>query len=109
MRSAPRIILLDSCAYFRLAPEDLKALAVAYARNFVLISDDRGIQKTAFAHVIECWNSLKRLKLMLDNDRITKEKLIEIVEYWDHQNDLPCTRHALQSEFTNLFGFDCPI
>ncbi len=93
----------------RLVPEDLRALAVAFARTFILISDDRGIQETASAHGIEYWNSLKLLKLMLDNNRITKAKLIEIVEYWNHQNDLPCARHTLRAEFTELFGFECPI
>lgn len=93
----------------RLAPEDIRALAVAFARTFILVSDDRGVQQTASAHGIECWTSLKLLKLMLDHGRITSEKLIQIVDFWDYQNDLPCSKHALRKEFRALFGFDCPV
>ncbi len=93
----------------KLAPEDIRAMAVAHVREFILVSDDKGVQQTSSEHGIDCWSSLKLLKVMLDHNRIPREKLIEIVELWQYQNDLPCTKDVFKLEFEDIFGITCPI
>jgi len=92
-----------------LAPEDLKALAVGFARKIPVVSDDRAVRQVAEAHAIECWLTLDLLKLMLDCGRIDLAKVNEIAEYWNHENDLPRGRQELRDHYRRLFGIECPI
>jgi hypothetical protein len=92
-----------------LAPEDLKVLAVGFTRGFPVVSDDGCIRQVAAAHSITCWGSLDLLKLMVDCDRIDVPKVKEILQYWDHENDLPMGKDELRERYKELFGSGCPV
>ena len=88
---------------------DLKALAVGYARGFPVITDDRGMQQLAELFAIECWPTLKLMKLMMDCKRIDLSKVKEVVEYWDAENDLPRLIKDFRKLYEECFKGKCPI
>lgn len=88
---------------------DLRVLAVGYARSFPVVTDDRGMQEIAGSFGIECWSTMKLLMLMLDCERISMEKIHEIVEYWHAENDLPSPLRVFQQIYKELFTEDCPV
>jgi hypothetical protein len=88
---------------------DLKVLAVGHARAFPVITDDKGMQQLSEMFGIECWPTLKRMKLMLDCKRIDINKVKEVVEYWDSENDLPRHKNDFQRLYVELFNGECPI
>lgn len=92
-----------------LAPEDLKALAVGFTRKVRVVSDDRAVRQVAEVHAIECWLTLDLLKLMVDCSRIDLAKVSEIIEYWNHENDLPRGILELRTQYQRLFGCKCPV
>jgi hypothetical protein len=92
-----------------LAPEDLKALAVGFVRNFTVVSDDRALCKVADAHGIAYWGTLDLLKSMVDCGRIPGAKICEILEYLDQENDLPMGKARLRERYGLLFDGNCPI
>jgi hypothetical protein len=92
-----------------LAPEDLKALAVGFVRHIAIVSDDRALCQVATIHDIECWGTMKLLKLMVDCDRITVAKVNDILEYLDNENDLPTGRTELRLQYKEFFGLQCPF
>ncbi len=92
-----------------LAPEDLKALAVGFSRQFRVVSDDRDLLSVADAHGIECLSTLDLMKLMLDVGRITMSKVNEVLAYLDHENDLPMGRNELRQWYKAHFGARCPV
>lgn len=65
--------------------------------------------KAAEAHSIECWNTIKLLRVMLTAGRIDMDKVVEILEYWDYEKDLPMPKEKLCKVFVEYFGTDCPI
>jgi len=88
---------------------DLKALAVGHARGFPVITDDRGMQHLAEMFAIECWPTLKLMKLMMDCKRIDLSKVKEVVEYWDAENDLPRPIADFRKLYVECFTGKCPI
>jgi hypothetical protein len=92
-----------------LSREDLRALAVGFVNGIPVVTDDRGMQRVAEAHAIECWNSIKLLRVMENAGRIDREKVAEILEYWDYENDLPMPKARLREVFREYFGWDCPL
>lgn len=88
---------------------DLKALAVAHVMGIALVTDDGNMQRIAGEHEIECWNTIKLLKLMVTAQHIDMEKVTEILEYLDHENDLPMPKPRLREVFREYFNADCPI
>lgn len=92
-----------------LSREDLKALAVGYVKGIPVVTDDGDMRMVAEAHSIECWSLLKLLKVMVTAARIDMEKVAEILEYLDYENDLPMPKERLRREFRNCFGDDCPL
>jgi hypothetical protein len=94
---------------FMLAPEDLKALAVGFVRHIPVVSDDRALRQVATTHGVECWETMKLLKLMVDCGRITISKVNEILEYLDNENDLPAGRAELRVQYKELFDLQCPL
>jgi hypothetical protein len=92
-----------------LAPEDLKALAVGFVRQTTVVSDDNAIREVAGAHAIKCVGTLDLLKLMVDCKRVDMVKVTEVLEYWDHENDLPMGRRELRALYRQLFSCDCPV
>lgn len=82
---------------------DLKVLTVGYARHFPVITDDKGMQKLAKSLEIECWSTIKLLKLMVDCKRIDTAKVQEVVEYWEADNDLPLSKQDFELQYRKLF------
>lgn len=91
------------------SPEDLRALAVGHAREFVVVTDDAGMRHIAGAFEIECWSVLKLLRLMQTEERITLDDVRQVLEYMDETNDLPMGRERLRAEYRTYFNADCPI
>lgn len=91
------------------SPEDLKALAVGFARGIPVVSDDHDMKIMADTYSIGCWNSVKLLKLMVTAGRIDMAKVKETLEYLDHEDDLPMSRNELRKCFKEYFQMDCPI
>jgi hypothetical protein len=89
--------------------EDLKALAIGFVRGIPVVSDDKGMRQTADAHGIEYWPALKLLKLMVTEARITLELVHEILQYLDHENDLPMSKENLRAEYSKYFDGNCPL
>lgn len=89
--------------------EDLKAPAIGFVRGIPVVSDDKGMRLTAEAHGIECWPVLKLLKLMVTEGRITLELVDQILQYLDHENDLPASKDNLRTEYATYFGNKCPL
>jgi hypothetical protein len=92
-----------------LSREDLKALAAGYVKGIPVVTDDRDMRAVAEAHSIECWNLIQLLKVMATGGRIDMEKVTEILEYLDYENDLPMSKDKLRREFKEYFGEHCPI
>ncbi len=91
------------------APEDLRALATGFALEFPVVTDDTGMKAIADAHSIECWSIIKLLKLMLTTNRITSDKIAELLQYLNHENDLPMGYNKLRVMFQEYFDSTCPI
>ena len=91
------------------ASEDLKALAAGFTRNITVVSDDRALRQVADAHGLTCMGTLDLLKIMVDCQRVTKDRVTEILEYLDHEEDLPMGKEALRKRYREIFGSDCPV
>jgi hypothetical protein len=92
-----------------LSREDLKALAVGFVKGIPVVTDDTGMLRVGGANGIECWSTIKLLRCMVIGGRIDLEKVTEILEYWDYENDLPMPRARLRQVFREYFGSDCPL
>jgi hypothetical protein len=92
-----------------LSREDLKALAVGFVNGIPVVTDDADMLHVADANGVECWSTIKLLRVMETAGRIDMEKVAEILEYWDYENDLPMPRGRLRQVFREYFGVDCPI
>jgi hypothetical protein len=92
-----------------LSREDLKALAVGFVKGIPVVTDDCGMTQVAEANTIECWNTVKLLRLMVTADRIDMDRVAEILQYWDYEKDLPMPPSKLRQVFKEYFGEDCPI
>jgi hypothetical protein len=92
-----------------LSREDLKALAVGFVKGIPVVTDDGGTTRVAEANSIECWSTIKLLRLMVTAGRIDMEKVAEILAYWDYEHDLPMPLGKLRQVFREYFGVDCPL
>lgn len=64
---------------------------------------------TSIARARECWNTIKLLRVMLTAERIDMDKVVEILEYWEYEKDLPMPKEKFRKAFVEYFGTDCPI
>lgn len=94
---------------FMLAPVDLRALAVGFARQIPVVTDDRAVRHVAEMHAIECLGTLDLLKRMLDSGRIKMSKVNEVLAYLDHENDLPMGKSELRQRYKERFNVRCPV
>jgi hypothetical protein len=92
-----------------LSREDLKALAAGFVKGIPVVTDDGGMTRVAEANGIECWSTIKLLRVMVNAGRIEMETVTEILEYWDYENDLPMPLGKLRQLFKEYFSEDCPI
>lgn len=92
-----------------LSREDLKALAVGFVKCIPVVTDDGGMTRVAEANGIECWSTIKLLRVMVISGRIQMEAVEGILEYWDYEKDLPMPPIKLRELFKEYFNADCPI
>ncbi|MEI7900579.1 MAG: hypothetical protein WCK89_10010 [bacterium] len=91
------------------SPEDIRALAIGRVKQFPVVSDDRDIRDLAAMFNVTCWWSLDLLKLMQNHSRIGRGEVIQTVEYWNEQNDLPRKKDDFRIQYKAVFGDDSPI
>lgn len=78
--------------------------------EIMLVTDDVNMIKTADEFDIEVIKTISLLKLMVDNKKIDKEKVKEIIEYWYYLNDLPANFHKdFRKEFNENPPPDCLV
>jgi hypothetical protein len=92
-----------------LSREDLKALAVGFVKGLPVVSDDIGMTTVAEVNGIECWSTVKLLRLMQTAGRVDFDTVLQIIEYWDYEKDLPMSVSKLRKIFREYFGCDCPV
>lgn len=85
---------------------DTKILATAAVLNIRVVTDDQDMIEVAKEYGIHQISSLELMKLMLDEGHILREKVEQIVEHWQYENDTPY--RGWQSEYKKLFGKDPP-
>jgi len=88
---------------------DIKALAAGLIMSIPVVTDDGPMTKLAEAHGIQCWSTVKLLKLMHNSGHVDDAKVKEILEYWNYENDLPLPLSKFRDVFKTYFGTDCPI
>jgi len=87
--------------YINVSQVDIKYLASALELGIVLITDDSGMIKIAEEFEIKIMKSIDVLKLMLDCNYITIEKVKEVTSYWVHTKDTP---KDFKVDCSSLFG-----
>jgi rRNA maturation endonuclease Nob1 len=85
---------------------DATALAVGFVKQQPVVTDDKDMCTVANALGLEVWSLLQLLKLMLDEEHIDLEKVVEVAELLDYENDLPCGRAQFVKQFKQFFGTD---
>jgi hypothetical protein len=80
---------------------DVRHLAHAYVLGIPLVSDDRDLLAVANTFDIARMKSIELLRLMLDRDHITIEKVSSIVQFWRYWKETP---FDLDEDFERLFG-----
>jgi hypothetical protein len=91
---------------YSLSPVDVQALAIGFVKHCPVVTDDIGMQEIGKLLDIEIWSTIQLLRLMQIEELISLEKCIEIVRYWDHEDDLPRSKTALTSIFREFFKID---
>ncbi|MDD2711257.1 MAG: hypothetical protein PHV34_25045 [Verrucomicrobiae bacterium] len=109
LNAASFLVSYADSRQLNLSREDLKALAVGFVKQVPVVTDDRAMQEVAKAHSIECWNSVMLLKVMVTAGRIDMDKVTEMLEYLDYENDLPMSKNKLRKIFKEYFETECPI
>ena len=85
---------------------DAQSLAIVFVKKCPVVSDDRGMQEIGKLLDIDVWSTVQLLRLMQIEDLISLEKCLEIVRYWDHENDLPRPKSVISSIFNEFFKID---
>jgi len=83
---------------------DATALAIGFVKQQPVVTDDKDMCAVANALGIEVWSLLQLLKLMLDEDHIDLDKVREVAQFLDYENDLPCGRSQFIQHFKQFFG-----
>ncbi len=85
---------------------DATALAIGIVKQQPVVTDDKAMCKVATELGIEVWSLLQLLKLMVDEEHVDLDKVCEIAQFLDYENDLPCCRTEFSSQFKRYFGAD---
>lgn len=85
---------------------DATALAIGFVKQQPVVTDDNDMCRVAVELGIEFWSLLQLLKLMLDQGHINQDKVKEVVQFLDYENDLPCGRTKFIQQFKQFFGAD---
>ncbi|MFC4995229.1 PIN domain-containing protein [Rubritalea tangerina] len=83
------------------SPVDVLILATALALGIKVVTDDQDMIEVAQEFEVDFLSSLALLKLMLDEDHIEMEKVIQVTEQWQYDNDTPYK--AWKQEYRKLF------
>lgn len=87
------------------SPTDCFILAFGQVRPAIVVTDDLGMHKLAADFDIKIWHGHELLKKMLSAKAVTKERVREIFEALENNNDLPRTwQEAKHTDFKKLFG-----
>ena len=68
---------------------DVRVLAYGSVLEIPIVTDDADMISLATTFGVETWGILKLLRLMFDNQHIDIGEAKQIVNYLDHDNDLP--------------------
>lgn len=82
---------------------DATALAIGFVKQQPVVTDDKDMCTVATALGIEVWSMLQLLKLMLDEEHIDLDKIREIAQLLDYENDLPCGKLEFAKQFKQFF------
>lgn len=80
--------------------DDIYCLAYAQVLGITVITDDEGMKTIADQYDINLIDTLDLLKKLFDLKEIDEDKVIEIVEYWEYNRDLP---KGFKAKFPKLF------
>lgn len=84
---------------------DARYLAHGYVLKIPVITDDRDMRSLAEAFDIKTLSTLELLKIMVDVNHISPQKVLSIVAYWDYIQDIPANmRNDCSRLFPALFG-----
>lgn len=97
------ILATEKESEFSISLVDAQALAVGFVKKCPVVSDDRGMQEIGKLLDIDAWSTVQLLRLMQIEEWITLDKCLEIVRYWDHENDLPRPKAVFSSIFKDFF------
>jgi len=84
----------------KLLYDDIYCLSYAYVLGISLVSDDSGVKDVAHIYDVDIMSSLELLKLMFECKFIDEAKIIETVEFWMYNNDIPIN---FRNDFRNCF------
>ncbi len=82
---------------------DATALAIGFVKQHPVVTDDKNMCAVANALGIEVWGLLQLMKLMLDEEHIDLDKIKEVAQLLDYENDLPCGRVEFIRQFKQFF------
>ncbi len=97
------ILATERESEFSISLVDAQALAVGFVKHCPVVSDDRGMQEIGKLLDIDVWCTVQLLRLMQIEQLISLEKCLEIVRYWEHENDLPRPKNIFASIFKEFF------
>jgi hypothetical protein len=83
---------------------DASAQATGFVKQQPIVTDDRDMLTVVAELGIEIWSILQLLKLMLDHEHINLNKVQEIAQLLDYENDLPCGKSEFIKLFRRFFG-----
>jgi len=84
---------------------DVRILTHGYVLEIPVATDDIDMHKLANVFGVKVLKTLELLKLMLDADHVSIEKIRQIAAFWTYENDEPAD-HA--RDFRRLFGESAP-
>jgi predicted nucleic acid-binding protein len=82
---------------------DATALAIGFVKQQPVVTDDKDMCTVATILGIEVWSLLQLMKLMLDEKHIDLDKIKEIAQLLDYENDLPFGRMEFIRQFKQFF------
>lgn len=85
---------------------DTNILATALVLDIYVVTDDQDMIKLADEFEVKHLSSLGLMKLMLDGQHIDMDKIRQVTEQWQYDNDTP-HRHW-KKDFEKIFGEAAP-
>ncbi|EOX4953580.1 DNA-binding protein [Vibrio campbellii] len=84
------------------SPVDVKYLAYADVLGIKVVTDDADMTELAREFEIPVISSLELMKVMVESDHITMEKVRSIVNFWAYSDDLP--NRNFRTDYEQIFG-----